>query len=83
MADGTTTNRADAIAVIQAALSALGDDEILVLGEVAGRLVAGQQRYGRFALVTDRRDWPTEALEEAADGLAYVAIALLRQARHG
>jgi len=34
--------------------------------------------YGALDLATDRRDFAHEALEEAADGLVYVASALMR-----
>lgn len=57
----------------------LGTDEIAVLALVAQRLLLGRERYGALRLATDRRDFAREALEEAADGLAYAAAGLLRK----
>ena len=59
--------------------AALGTDEIRVLVLVAERLRIGRRRYGMLRLDTDRRCFPVEALEEAADGLVYAAVALMRQ----
>lgn len=57
----------------------LGIDELRVLVLVAERLRTGRQRYGTLQVATDRRCFPVEALEEAADGLVYAAVALMRQ----
>jgi hypothetical protein len=56
----------------------LGADELGVLLLVAERLAKGRWRYGALNVATDGRDFRTEALEEAADGLVYVACALMR-----
>jgi hypothetical protein len=72
------TARHQAIVTLEEILPALGDDEVRVLAMVGTRLAAGQRRYGRLSLRTDRRDWHTEAIEECADGLAYLAAALVR-----
>jgi hypothetical protein len=70
-----------AIIALQEILPALGDDEVRVLALVGTRLAAGQRRYGRLDLRTDRRNWHAEALDECADGLAYLAAALVRAGR--
>src|SRR5262245_29123480 len=75
---GRMADRHEAIVTLQETLPALGDEEVCVLAQVATRLAAGQRRYGRLSLRTDRRDWHTEAIEECADGLAYLAAALVR-----
>jgi hypothetical protein len=60
----------------------LGADELSVLLLVAERLVKGRKLYGSLRVVTDRRDFTREALEEAADLAVYAAAGLLRnQAR--
>lgn len=59
----------------------LGPDELAVLLLVAQRLAKGRRQYGELHIGSDRRCFPVEALEEAADGLAYAAVALLRGAR--
>jgi hypothetical protein len=56
----------------------LGRDELRLLVLVAERLAAGRRRYGSLDIEGDARDFRNEALEEAADGLAYVACALIR-----
>jgi len=57
----------------------LGADELRVLVLVAERLAKGRARYGALAVERDGRDFRTEALEEAADGLVYVACGLMRE----
>lgn len=63
---------------ILSALEGLGPDELAVLALIAERLATGRRQYGELRLSTDRRDFGREALEEASDGLVYVAAALLR-----
>lgn len=75
---GGRSDRYEAIVTLQDTLPVLADDEVRVLALVATRLAAGQRRYGRLSLRTDHRDWHTEAIEECADGLAYLAAALVR-----
>jgi hypothetical protein len=53
-------------------------DELDVLGFVADRLRLGRGRYGPLDIGTDGRDWRRERLEEAADGLIYSAIEVLK-----
>ena len=55
----------------------LDGDELAVLLLVAERLVRGREQYGILHVATDRRCFPVEALEEAADGLVYAAAALM------
>ena len=71
------------LAALAAVAARLGVDEIELLCLLARRLRTGQRRYGRLALDGDRRDFRREALEEVADGLAYSAIALMREGRPG
>ena len=66
---------------ILAALDQLGPDEGAVLALVAERLAMGRRMYGELHPATDPRDFAREALEEAADGLVYVAAALVRSGR--
>ena len=46
---------------------------------IAERLLLGRRRYGELNLATDRRDFASEALEEAADMTVYAAAELLRR----
>jgi hypothetical protein len=62
---------------ILAALDELGADEADVLALVAERLAMGRRTYGELRPATDPRSFEREALEEAADGLVYVAAALV------
>jgi hypothetical protein len=61
--------------------SGLGPDEQAVLLLVAERLTVGRERYGELQIECDRRDFRTEALEEAADRLVYAACALVQGMR--
>jgi hypothetical protein len=58
-----------------AVLHQLAPVERNVLLTIGRRLLAGQGRYGRLDLTTDRRDWRRERAEELADALVYGAIA--------
>ena len=40
---------------------------------IRGRLVKGEQRYGKQNIVSDGRDFVQEALEEALDCAVYLA----------
>jgi len=64
-----------------ATAASLGDDELEVLTLIAERIAAGRDVYGELAINTDRRAYVRECLEEAADGLVYVAAALIRAKR--
>ena len=61
----------------------LGDDELAVLVLIAERIAAGRGIYGELDIDTDRRNFAGECLEEVADGLVYVASALIRAVRRG
>lgn len=63
---------------ILAALGTLGPDEAELLALVSERLAMGRRQYGELHPATDPRSFEREALEEAADGLVYVAAALVR-----
>lgn len=63
---------------ILVALDTLGPDEAEVLALVAERLAMGRRQYGELRPATDPRDFGREALEEAADGLVYVAAGLVK-----
>lgn len=63
---------------VLAVLDTLDPDEADVLVLVAERLAVGRQQYGELRPATDPRDFARECLEEAADGLVYVAAALVR-----
>jgi hypothetical protein len=56
-------------------------DEAAVLALVAERLAMGRRAYGELRPATDPRSFEREALEEAADGLVYVAAALVRSGK--
>jgi hypothetical protein len=61
-----------------ALVDVLGDDEVRVLARIAGRLVRGQDIYGRLDLAQDARQFDTEAREEVEDCLVYLACRWLR-----
>lgn len=42
------------------------------LERMHGRLLAGQERYGRVDPATDRRDWVRETQDELIDAVAYL-----------
>ena len=44
---------------------------------IKGRLVKGEERYGKQNIVSDGRDFVQEALEEALDCSVYLAGQLL------
>ena len=68
----------DSHARLIAAVAQLEPDAVAILASVAERLVLGRKQYGDMNLQTDKRAFGREALEEAYDGLVYVASALLR-----
>ena len=59
----------------------LGRDELLVLGEIADRLVKGQPDYGDMNIDDSGRDWEQEAHEERLDYLVYRSCIRHRRAR--
>lgn len=56
-------------------------DELEVLSILVRRLKGGLQVYGKLRIDNDERDFEQEALEEAADGMIYSAIAIARRQR--
>lgn len=55
----------------------LGETEKKVLITFAFRLLAGQRKYGKLDLQTDKRAWTWEAAEEALDMSCYLAAELI------
>lgn len=82
--DASTRRRAREAALLLLARQ-LGDDELEVITLLTARVRAGQRRYGRLVLASDRRDFGREALEEITDALVYLGAELLRSLRrlHG
>ncbi len=76
-----TIRRRDDVAGLLRIIGQLGAEERAILHLVAERLHMGQQRFGRFTVATDARDFGQEAAEEVADALVYAACALLRGRR--
>lgn len=58
-------------------LGAMQGDECRVISAIVDRVHRGQQTYGSWS-VSDGRDYVSEALEEALDGMAYLAAGLVR-----
>jgi hypothetical protein len=54
-------------------------DERAVIAMCAERIDGARGYYGRLEMRTDDRDFAQEALEEAADGFTYSALALMRK----
>lgn len=68
---------------LTAIVDQLNDDERAVVFDtalsIARRILTGRQRYAPLDLATDKRDWLAETNEELADGLAYIAMALIQR----
>lgn len=66
-------------------LDDLNDDERAVVLKtslaIARRIHSGRTRYAPLDLATDKRDWLNETSEELADGLSYIAMAMIQRAR--
>jgi hypothetical protein len=56
------------------AIDGLGDEERLVLLDLAKRLAMGQRSYGDLDLGNDPRDWDDEMRAELLDFLVYSSI---------
>jgi len=56
----------------------LEPDAQTVVDLLIARLFRARARYGRLDLKRDNREFAQEALEEVADGLAYVGMALIQ-----
>ena len=61
-------------------LGRLNADELEAVAYLVARLIAGGQKHGPLQLASDRRDWPSEMLEEYADALFYAAFASVQRA---
>lgn len=70
--------RAEAEQAIADLVAHGSDDEVRVLGVIAHRLGEGHAAYGPLRVRRDPRDFRREAADEALDGMAYLAMALLR-----
>lgn len=77
-AAGAPADPAPGLAELHELARALPGEERAVLLLVARRLTLGVARYGDLHVHHDPRNFAVEALEEAADGFAYAACALLR-----
>lgn len=70
---------------LDAILHDLNEDERSVVVDVAlviaRRMMTGRTRYQPLDLAKDPRDWTAEAFEEAVDGAAYLAMALIQRAK--
>jgi hypothetical protein len=63
---------------LEAIVELLGEDEVRVLGRIAGRLLRGLAAYGALDVAQDVRNFETEAREEVEDCLVYLACRWLR-----
>ena len=72
-------DRAHALEQLGRTLPRLGNDEVVVLAELAARILVGQEQYGRLDLANDKRDWRKEKAEEEKDWLFYVVFEDLRK----
>lgn len=67
-------SRSDCILNLGFMMYELGDREMRLLQDVAGRLLMGQKAYGK--LTKKKKKWRREALEEAMDGMVYLGAAI-------
>lgn len=67
--------------VATADLRRLNADELEAVHYLIAKLITGARKHGPLALATDRRDWPSEMLEEYADALFYAAFASVQRTR--
>ncbi len=65
-----------------AAMKELGEDERAILALLLERIAGGRKQYGAWK-VDDGRNYPREALEEAVDGMAYLAAEIVRLRKRG
>ncbi len=64
---------------LDATIAELGSEELMVLGLLARRLLAGQATYGHLRLADDVRDLEAERGDELADAEVYGAMAELKR----
>lgn len=69
------------LTVATADLRKLNADELEAVHYLIRKLIAGARKHGALALASDRRDWPSEMLEEYADALFYAAFASVQRQR--
>jgi hypothetical protein len=62
-------------------LGRLNADELEAVAYLVAKLLAGSAKHGPLHLASDRRDWPSEMVEEYADALFYAAFASVQRAR--
>jgi hypothetical protein len=62
-------------------LGRLNADELEAIHYLIAKLIAGSAKHGPLALASDRRDWPSEMMEEYADALFYAAFASVQRQR--
>jgi len=62
-------------------LRRLNADELEAVHYLIVKLIAGSAKHGPLALASDRRDWPSEMMEEYADALFYAAFASVQRQR--
>lgn len=62
-------------------LRQLNADELEAVHYLISKLIAGSKKHGPLQLASDRRDWPSEMLEEYADALFYAAFASVQRTR--
>ena len=72
-------------AELAAILNRLNDEEAQVVLdaalEIARRMETGRTRYQPLDLDNDPRDWLQQTVEELADGIAYVRMAMIQRER--
>lgn len=71
----------DRLTAATADLRRLNADELEAVHYLIAKLITGSAKHGPLALATDRRDWPSEMLEEYADALFYAAFASVQRQR--
>ena len=62
-------------------LPRLNADELEAVHYLVLKLIAGSRKHGPLNLASDRRDWPSEMMEEYADALFYAAFASVQRTR--
>jgi hypothetical protein len=62
-------------------LGRLNADELEAVAYLVAKLLAGSAKHGPLHLASDRRDWPSEMVEEYADALFYAAFASVQRQR--
>ena len=71
----------DRLITATADLGRLNADELEAVAYLVAKLLAGSKKHGPLHLAVDRRDWPSEMLEEYADALFYAAFASVQRTR--